>query len=187
MVWSLAAIALGAACLAAAAWDLWRRWRPRTSLKPDLSKIRPLEVELQSGAGPIRFSMTATDVLRLLPEPRGWEEWMGGNTNGNLLYHGMVLWFWPDSNRSDDPPPTARLFRIQLRRRPGVTLFGVPAEQWTAQTLRAELEARGHAVRQLEPTDLSVGDALEFAFDSRGRLELIDLSAPGVEPREKSA
>ena len=52
-----------------------------------------MEVIPNIGVGPVRFGMSPAEVLTAIPEGQKYEEWMGGNRNDSLLFHGLILGF----------------------------------------------------------------------------------------------
>jgi len=56
---------------------------------------------IPQGIGLITLGMSPAQVENILGEHHTYEEWMGGNLNGSLLYPGLVISF----NRSDASKP----------------------------------------------------------------------------------
>lgn len=122
-----------------------------------------MEIRLGEGIGPIRHGMTPAEVRAAFPEPEVYEEWMGGNRNDALLFHGIIVLF----TRCDayGPLPDARVDEIQALDREDLTLDGVPLRQWTRTALRAWLDRRGLAWTETESGWLCAPGAW-FGFDA---------------------
>ena len=129
------------------------------------------------GIGPIRFGMRPAQVYAVFNEPNLWEEWMGGNHNGNLLYHGLVL-FFDNSTSSDLPPPHSKLFQIDIHDREDAYLFDRPMKEWTRDSVLQELLARGYAAETPDYgevyNDVEVDRLLCLAFEDDGRLSWVE-------------
>jgi hypothetical protein len=52
-----------------------------------------LEIIPGIGIGPVQRGMSPPQVLEALPEKHQYEEWMGGNLNDSLLFHGLIFSF----------------------------------------------------------------------------------------------
>ncbi|HKN65015.1 MAG TPA: hypothetical protein VJW73_01980, partial [Gemmatimonadaceae bacterium] len=80
--------------------------------------------------------MTPAEVRAALGEPEGYEEWMGGNLNDSLLFHGLICGF--DECDAYGPLSGSALceLRISVPHRGDTVLWGRPLAQWTARDLR---------------------------------------------------
>ena len=136
----------------------------------------PLELLPRRGIGTASFGMTPAEVRAPLREPEAYEEWMGGNLNDSLLFHGLICGF----DECDAYGPLAdsalRELRISVPHRRDVMLWGRPLAEWTARDLREhavsaglELETGPHD--SISSTTLGMG----CDFDAAGRLEGIEL------------
>jgi hypothetical protein len=117
--------------------------------------------------------MRPDEVLDVFPEPMVYEDWMGGNLNGALLFSGLVLHF------SDCdcllPLPDSTLDLIIIHQRPDAFLFGRPINQWTKDRLLAELRLRGYDAQTPPNGDVVVDGQLVLSFDDDGKLIWIEI------------
>lgn len=100
-----------------------------------------MEIVLGAGVGPLRLGMTVAEVLSKMTEDRQYEEWMGGNLNDSLCYPGILVRF--DRTGRSEPPPSARLDGIQIRKRAELSLLGRPFANWRALELTRALTGSG--------------------------------------------
>ena len=63
------------------------------STSGELTTEGRMEVIPNIGIGPVRFGMSPAEALAAIPEGQKYEEWMGGNRNDSLLFHGLILGF----------------------------------------------------------------------------------------------
>lgn len=127
-----------------------------------------MEVIPNIGIGPVRFGMSPAEVLATLPEGQRYEDWMGGNRNDSLLFHGLIFGF----DRCDAVGPLAdsRLVEFTIHGREDVRLWGRRIGDWSRD---AVAEYLGHDLVPYEiheNGDLSVRThslALSFAEDGR--------------------
>ncbi len=71
-----------------------------------------LDIHPGEGIGLVRFGMRPAEVLALFSEPQVYEDWMGGNLNDALLFHGLLLHF-NECNRSG-PLPSSTLSWVEV-------------------------------------------------------------------------
>jgi hypothetical protein len=99
----------------------------------------PLEIYPGEGLGPIRLGMHPAEAQEVFPEPFLYEDWMGGNLNDCLTYHGLLLKFSKCDSRA--PLPDTYLDEIQIDEREDVFLFGKPLEEWRDWSILQKLLA----------------------------------------------
>lgn len=131
-------------------------------------KMESLTIDLGEGLGPIRLGMGPDEVIERFPEEQGYEEWMGGNLNNSLLFHGLIFQF--DQCNSHAPLPRSKLNRIVIHQREDVFLFDRPMTAWTRGELEKELSLRGYNSEAGAGGDLNVPERIEFSFDDDDRL-----------------
>jgi hypothetical protein len=117
--------------------------------------------------------MRPAEVLAAFPEPQLFEEWMGGNLNDALLFHGLRLHFSDCDSRA--PLPDSTLNWIVIHQRPDAYLFGRPVSEWTKEAVVRELREREYDV-QLPPNgDVDVPRQIGMSFDEDGRLIWVEV------------
>lgn len=132
-----------------------------------------MEVIPNIGVGPVRFGMSPAEVLASLPEEQKHEDWMGGNRNDSLLFHGLIFGF----DRCDAIGTLAdgRLIEFTIHGREDVRLWGRGIGDWSRD---AVAEYLGHNVIPYEiheNGDLSVlPHSLALSFDEDGRLVWVE-------------
>lgn len=108
----------------------------------------------------------------MLGERLEYEEWMGGNLNGSLFYHGLMFDF--DACDSRAPLPGSRLVAIHVFRRDDLVLFGQRLRRWRCGLLSRELDRQNVNHFKTSDTDLLCpASNTEFGFDSDGCLESV--------------
>jgi hypothetical protein len=106
------------------------------------------ELRPQEGIGDVYFGMTPSEVHQRISEPHVYEQWMGGNLNDSLLYHGMIFGF--DRCDSRGPLPDARLVEVSINMRADVTFGHRPLFEWHREEVAEHLAAH-LAVFQRDP------------------------------------
>ena len=136
----------------------------------------PLELLPRRGIGTATFGMTPAEVRAAIREPEGYEEWMGGNLNDSLLFHGLICGF--DQCDADGPLPDSafRELRISVSHRGDITLWGRSLAEWMAADLRNHAVSAGIEF-ETGPHDSISSRTLGLGcdFDPAGRLEEIEL------------
>ena len=117
--------------------------------------------------------MRPVEVLAVFAEAQVCEEWMGGNLNDALIFHGLRFHF-PDCN-TYGPLPTSQLCRVVIHQREDAYLFGRPVEEWTKGTIVGELLARGYEVQFPPCGDVEVPKQLVLSFEDDGRLVWVEV------------
>jgi hypothetical protein len=117
--------------------------------------------------------MTPAQVLAVFGEPRVYEDWMGGNLNDALLFHGLRLHFSKCDSRG--PLPTGVLNWIVIHQRQDAFLFGRPVAEWNKDTIEQELLSRGYLPTTTSSGDMGVSGQFEMSFDDDGRLVWVEL------------
>ena len=120
--------------------------------------------------------MTPSEVRAALREREGYEEWMGGNLNDSLLFHGLICGF--DECDAYGPLADSALceLRISVPHRDDVTLWGRPLTEWTARDLMEHAVSAGIEFETGPHSSISsrtLGIACDF--DAAGRLAGIEL------------
>jgi hypothetical protein len=134
---------------------------------------RQLAIYPGIGVGPIRLGMRPAEVLFVFGEAQVYENWMGGNLNDALLFHGMRLHFGNCDARA--PLPESTLNWIVIHQRDGVLLFDRPMKTWTKNSIFHELRSRGYAVEALANGDIEVPGKLSLSFEDNGRLIWLEI------------
>ena len=65
-----------------------------------------LDVIPGQGIGPVRLGMRPAEVLAVFFEPQVYEDWMGGNLNDALRFHGLRFHFTDCDARAPLPHPS---------------------------------------------------------------------------------
>jgi hypothetical protein len=118
--------------------------------------------------------MHPDEVAVEFDEPRVHENWMGGNLNDAMLFHGLRFHF--DRCNGAGPLPDALLNWIVVHQREDAYLFDRPMTDWTKETLIERLVAE-----RLSPSTPPNGDVevpglwLGASFDSDGRLNWLEV------------
>lgn len=138
--------------------------------------VMQLDIHPSQGLGPIKFGMRPADVTNVFPEEEMWEDWMGGNQNGNLLFRGLILTFLPQS--SSEPLPDARLVVIVVSGRNDVALFGRPLPVWTQDEAPRWLREAGYEPDMTRQDAIDIPGILRLCFDEAGRICEVVLDEP---------
>jgi hypothetical protein len=133
----------------------------------------PLEIIPGIGVGPIRHGMSPADVLAAFNEPRRYEDWMGGNLNDALLFHGLRLHF--DKCDSYGPLADSRLDWIVIHGREDALLFGEPVERWTKGNVLRKLLDEGLVAETPSNGDIDVHGKLGLSFADDNRLVWVEV------------
>jgi hypothetical protein len=133
----------------------------------------PLEIVPGTGLGPIRLGMRPADVRAVFPEATVYEDWMGGNLNGCLTYHGLLLKF--DNCDTSGPLPEASLSEIEVHEREDVLLFGKSLAGWKDWSILQKLLMDRVHVERMPDNWYSVPGKFELAFDAEGILTSVVL------------
>ncbi len=101
---------------------------------------QPVDIRPLQGLGEVGFEMTYDQVEALLGKPHGYEDWMGGNLNGTMIYPSTMMEF--DHCDSHRPTRHARIEVIEGRPHETLTLWGRPLLDWDLAALchHADLE-----------------------------------------------
>jgi hypothetical protein len=136
---------------------------------------RRLDIHPGEGIGPIRLGMRPAEVRAILQEPKVYEDWMGGNLNDALLFHGLRLHFSDCDARA--PLPDSALNWIVIHQREDAYLFDRPVSEWTKDAVVSELRARGYDVQTPLNGDVEVARQIGMSFDDEGRLIWVEMSS----------
>jgi hypothetical protein len=132
-----------------------------------------LDIHPGQGIGPIRHGMTPDQVLAVFSEPRVYEDWMGGNLNDALLFHGLRLHFSECDSRT--PLPTSLLDWIVIHQREDAFLFGRQVREWDRDGILQELRSRGYHPETPPNGDVDLPNQLGMSFDDNGRLVWVEV------------
>jgi len=88
-----------------------------------------MDVIPEVGIGPARFGMSPAEVTASFPEAQRYEDWMGGNLNDSLFYHGLIIGF--DRCDSVGPLPHSRLAQITVFDREDARLWERTICDWS--------------------------------------------------------
>ncbi|MBA2525528.1 MAG: hypothetical protein H0V18_07060 [Pyrinomonadaceae bacterium] len=132
-----------------------------------------MELLLNVGIGSIRFAMTPVEVHALISEEPTYEDWMGGNRNDSLLFHGLIFGF--DGCDSTGPLENSRLTEVSIHGREDVVLWGRNICYWTKDAVKDHLDRNGLPYQIVANGDVSVDSSLAISFDNAGRLEYIEM------------
>jgi len=132
-----------------------------------------LEIHPGEGIGPVRLGMRPAEVLAIFLEPQVYEEWMGGNLNDALLFHGLRLHFSDCDARA--PLPNSTLNWIVIHQREDTYLFGRPVGEWRKDAVVRELRARGYDVQTTPNGDVEMPQQMGMSFDEDGRLIWVEV------------
>src|SRR3954471_7199095 len=128
--------------------------------------VMRLEIVPGMGIGPVHRGMSPAQVLEAFPEDQQYEDWMGGNLNDALLFHGLVFTF--DKCDSHGPLPNARLEQIAVHGREDATLYCRPLREWDKQAILDRLRQDGHVVDEMANGCLGIMGKLELCFEATG-------------------
>lgn len=132
-----------------------------------------LEIVPGIGIGPVQRGMSPAAVLAVFPEDQRYEDWMGGNRNDSLLFHGLIFTF--DKCNSSGPLQDARLEQIIVHRREDSTLYGRPVGSWDKHSILRRLRQEGHTVTEMPNGCLGIIGKLELDFAASGELDWIEI------------
>lgn len=132
-----------------------------------------LDIHPGSGIGPIRRGMRPAEVQAVFREPQVYEEWMGGNLNDALLFHGLTLHFNECDSRA--PLPNSTLVSVVIHQREDAYLFGRRVSEWTKDAVIPAARYRGYDVQTLPNGDVEIPGYLGMSFDDEGRLIWVEV------------
>ncbi len=135
-----------------------------------------MEMVPKVGLGELRFGMTPVEVRSIFPEQEMYEEWMGGNLNDSLLYHGLILSF--DECDSFGPLSDSRLNDIIIQGRNDIQLWGVELREWTRTEFVAYLDRIQISHKWYGRTVCIPEYSISATFTDSGRLESFAASPP---------
>jgi hypothetical protein len=127
------------------------------------------------GLGDVRLGMQPSQVLAAFAEAQTYQEWMGGNLNDALLFHGICFHF--DACNANGPLSTGQLNCIRIHQRKGVYLLDQAIEIWTKDSLQKVLSIRGFKSHLLTNGDIQVKPGLTLSFNDDGVLDWLEINA----------
>lgn len=128
-----------------------------------------MEMIPKVGLGEIRFGMSPAKVRAIFPEQETYEEWMGGNLNDALLYHGLILMF--DKHDAFGPLSDSRLDEIIIKGRTDISFWGLRLLDWSRDDLVSHLDRIQTRCEWYGPTLLVPEYSVSATFTENGRLE----------------
>lgn len=132
-----------------------------------------MEIIPNLGVGSVRFGMSPTEVLAHFPEEQKYEDWMGGNRNDSVLFHGLIFGF--DRCNSFGPLADSRLVEFTIYGRGDVQLWGREVGDWSMETVVEYLERHNVPYEIHENVDLAVKlYSMMLSFAEEGHLEWIE-------------
>ena len=140
---------------------------------PGVRRLLIMEVMPNIGVGPARFGMSPAEVLAHFPEGQKYEDWMGGNRNDSLLFHGLIFGF----DRCDGFGPLAdsRLVEVTIYGREDVLLWGRGIGDWSKVAVAEYLGRNGTPYEIHENGDLLVRPhSMTLSFAEGGHLEWVE-------------
>ena len=130
--------------------------------------------------GCLDLGMKASEVKTVMNEKQKWEPWMGGNMNGFMMFHGLILEFSPMTSR--DPQDDAALHEIELNVevRDDFSFYGKRVSSWTRSELLRYLESNlEQRIVNGPERDLVLPDlGLEMSFDEADKLCYLAMCLP---------
>ena len=120
-----------------------------------------------TGINDIKLGMFYKEVESSFQESIMYEDWMGGNQNGNLLYHGMIMYFNTEQILSE-------IFINENRE--DVFLFGKTRGFWRKENIISELKLLGGKIyNHISGDVLSENPNLGLTFSENGVLSEISI------------
>ena len=125
------------------------------------------------GIGPVRFGMSPAEVVACFPEEQRYEDWMGGNRNDSLLYHGLIFGF--DRHDGVGPLAHSRLVEVTIFGRDDARLWERRMSHWSKESVTEYLERNGVPYECKKNGDVLVGpQCLSLSFNELDRLEYLE-------------
>jgi hypothetical protein len=140
--------------------------------------VNRLDIHLGEGIGPIRHGMRPAEVHAVFPEHLIYEDWMGGNLNDALLFHGLRLHF--SECDSSAPLPNSTLYWTVIHQREDAFLFDRPVSDWTKEEIMRELRTHGYEVLTPPNGDVEVDQKIGMSFDDDRRLIWVEVYGDGM-------
>jgi hypothetical protein len=148
--------------------------------------VMRLDIRLGDGIGPVVAGMSPEDVIAAMPEDEGcYEDWMGGNLNNCLLYHGLRFHF--DRCNTYGPETDSKLDMLVVHDRDDATLFGRPLYEWTKPAILQRLKDEGFDAYAMLNGDVGVRGKLELSFASDGTLTWVEVYVPRTRGGQETA
>jgi hypothetical protein len=124
--------------------------------------------------GSVQFDMNPEQVRVLMGEPEVHEEWMGGNLNDSLLYHGMVLGF--DRCDHSGPLRDSRFVEARIFGREDAELWGKRFHDWNKEDVLNQLKRSQVSHDALQNGDVLVPAlGVSLGFDDNSKLTHLDM------------
>ena len=137
---------------------------------------KSLDVMPGVGIGGVRFGMRPEQIAKLIDEPTKWEDWMGGNLNDAILFHGLRFHF--DRFDSHGPLVDSSLTELFICGREDALLYGRPLHDWTKRQISAHMASIGLLVAHNTNGDIDVANPIiGMSFDRENRLVWLELEA----------
>ncbi|HXQ35727.1 MAG TPA: hypothetical protein VN843_17055 [Anaerolineales bacterium] len=138
-----------------------------------------MEITPNIGLGPLRFGMRPEQVRMLLEEPETYEDWMGGNLNDSLLYHGLVLGF--NTNDTYGPLSNSKFCEARINGREDVVIWGKSLCDWRRASVVDYLEQESLPYQLPASGDVNVTAlSLELSFGDHDELIVVEMWSPRI-------
>jgi len=123
------------------------------------------------GLGEIKFGMSPQEVAEIMNEDEVYEDWMGGNLNNSLFFHGLIFGF--DKCDTYAPLKDSKLGEVFIHGREDVILFEKPLDSWSPQGLINYAAEKNLKLLQLKNGDFYFADLIiELSFDDDNKIFL---------------
>jgi hypothetical protein len=133
------------------------------------------------GIGSVRFGMSPAEVVACFPEEQTYEDWMGGNRNDSLLYHGLIFGF--DSHDNVGPLAHSRLVEVTIFGREDARLWEQAIGHWSKELVTQHLERNSIPYESQQNGDVMIRpQSLSLSFNELDRLEYVEAWGTGQAP-----
>jgi len=117
--------------------------------------------------------MTPAEVLRVFPEEQRYEDWMGGNRNDALPYHGLIFGF--NECNAAGPIERSRLVEVTIFGREDARLWGQRMSDWSRVSVTEYLERNNIRFELQESGNVLVRSlSLSLSFSELDGLEYVE-------------
>jgi hypothetical protein len=130
-----------------------------------------IELVPRVGLGEVRFGMTPSEVRTKFHEQEEYEEWMGGNLNDSLMFHGLIFMF--DDCNTYGPLNDSKLTDIVIQGRDDISLWGRNSLEWSRDQFIDHLNRIETSYNWLGTRLFFPEYSLSVTFTNSGKLENI--------------
>jgi hypothetical protein len=127
------------------------------------------ELILPNQLGSISLGCSPSLIYREFGHELTWEEWMGGNRNGDLYYRGLIFGF--DACDSERPLANSKLIVINGLARDDIYFQGRMLRSWHKKEIERMLKREQLSFRPLVDGIEVVEWNFEFSFDEFGNCD----------------